>query len=137
MPIAEKIRENLRISRTARLVQPVGTANPSPQPQPAITPGINQPTPAQRANQPAPAQNANQPALAQNANQPAITSSGNKRISQPRNQGKNVGQSQSQQAPVHFVRNERLIVNGGHRTDNTIVPLRTPNTMHRNDEISR
>ena len=146
MPIAEKIRENLRISRTARLVQPVGTANPSPQPQPAITPGINQPTPAQRANQPAPAQRANQPApaqranqpaLAQNANQPAITSSGNKRISQPRNQGKNVGQSQSQQAPVHFVRNERLIVNGGHRTDNTIVPLRTPNTMHRNDEISR
>ena len=115
MPIAEKIRENLRISRTARLVQPVGTANPSPQPQPAITPGINQPTPAQ------------------NANQPAITSSGNKRISQPRNQGKNVGQSQSQQAPVHFVRNERLIVNGGHRTDNTIVPLRTLNTMHRND----
>lgn len=119
MAIAEKIRENLRISRTARSVRTVGFTDPSLQPQPVITPNISQADP-----------------------QPVITPSANKRSFRSKNRGKstdrqekmpNADQLRPQQPTIPFPRNGSLVVRGNRgRSEATRIPPRIRN-INRSD----
>ena len=131
MAIAEKIRENLRISRTTRPVRTAGFADPSQQTQPVKTPSIDQ-----TQTQPV-----KTPSIDQTQTQPGKTPSRysqDRRPPKPRNvtwrQGgdQNLSRSTPPQPTIQHPRNEKLVVHGVHRSDKTIIPTRQ--TTNRSDD---
>ena len=132
MAIAEKIRENLRISRTTRLVRPVGFVDTSPQTQPVIIQSIDQ-----TQTQPV-----KTPSIDQTQAQPGKTPSRysqNRRPQKPRNVtgrqggGKDLSRSNPPPTTIPHPRNEKLVVPGVHRTDITRIPRRIKTTNRSDD----